>query len=436
MAATRTILHVDLDAFFVAVEQVRDPGLRGKPVIVGGDPDGRGVVATASYEARVYGISSGMALSSARRLCPDAIFVRGDFRAYEDASRRFHGILRDFSPLVEPGGLDEAYVDVTGCQPVIDALSGERGAEPKSAQEVGRLAGQAIRARVRKELELAASVGIATGRTLAKIASDVAKPDGMLVVPAGEEAAFLAPRPVRDLPGLGPAAEASLARLGVRTLGQLAAMPASWLTERFGKWGPTLAERARGVDPTPVGSGRGRAKSISREGTYARDVDQPTVLRASLRGYAESVGEDLRRARRRARRVTLKLRYSDFTTITRSRTLKRPTQADDVLFETGVSLLEEALAREGMAVRLVGLGASLLTEDAAQLDLFDERELPSGALLESIDALRRKYGYRAVQTGLTFFDPYVSSPDWEPERHTGLSSQIGLEGDPETEPDS
>ena len=433
MAVARTIIHVDLDAFFVAVEQARDPQLRAKPVIVGGDPNGRGVVATASYEARRFGISSGMALSMARRLCPEAIFVRGDFRAYQEVSRRFHDILRDYSPLVEPGGLDEAFLDVTGCRPVIDALPAAHPTVPQrpddvgpSADDIGVAAGEAIRRRVRKELALTASVGIATGRSLAKIASDAAKPDGILAVPPGGEAAFLAPRPVRDLPGLGPTAEASLGRLGIRTLGQLGAMPASWLRARYGKWGPALGERARGVDRTPVASGREPAKSVSREGTYARDIDEPAVLRASLRGYAESVGADLRRMGRRARRVTLKLRYSDFTTITRSRTLGRATLADEQLSRTAVELLDEALAHDGRAVRLIGWGASLLVEAAAQLGLFDSRELPSDALLRSIDTLRKKYGARAVQTGLTFFDPLVSSPDWEPERHTGLSSQLGL----------
>ncbi|OGO49399.1 MAG: hypothetical protein A2148_06850 [Chloroflexi bacterium RBG_16_68_14] len=418
------ILHVDLDAFFVAVEQARDPALRGKPVIVGGDPDGRGVVATASYEARVYGIYSGMALGLARRLCPQAVFVRGDFHEYERVSQRFHRILRDYSPLVEPMGLDEAFLDLTGCEPIIQARCGLRpGAQP---EEMARVAGEAIRRRVREELAVTASVGIAGGKSVAKVASDAAKPDGLLAVPAGSEAAFLAPRPVRHLPGVGPKAEAALARLGVRTLGQLAALPPSRLRALFGKWGPLLGERARGIDPTPVAWEREPAKSVSRAGTYARDIDDVSVLRASLRGYAESVGAELRRLGRRARCVSLKLRYGDFTTISRSRTLGRPTCADEVLYRTAAGLLETALARDGRAVRLIGLGASQLVDDAVQLGLFDRRPLAAEALLRSIDRLREKYGYRCLQTGLTFFDPYVSSPDWEPYRRMGLSSQVGL----------
>jgi len=420
----RVVAHVDLDAFFVAVEQARQPELRGMPVIVGGDPDGRGVVATASYEARVYGIFSGMALATARRLCPHAIFLRGDYHEYERVSQAFHRILRDYSPLVEPGGLDEAYLDLAGCEPVIAARCGLPATSP--IEELAVAAARDIRRRVREELGLAASVGIASGRSLAKIASDAAKPDGILEVPAGREAAFLGPRPVRHLPGLGPKAEAELARLGIRTLGQLGALNEARLSALFGAWGPALGERARGIDPTPVADGRGEAKSVSREGTYAHDVTDRSVLRASLRGYAESVGVDLRRAGRRARCVTLKLRYGDFTTISRSRTLKQPTQGDDELYRVGAQLLEQALSADGRAVRLLGLGASQITDDVVQLSLFDLSRKPIDALLGAIDRLRSRYGYRSVQTGRTFFDPYTGSEDWEPERHTGLSSQVGL----------
>ena len=432
MAQQRVIAHVDLDAFFVAVEQARRPELRGAPVIVGGDPDGRGVVATASYEARVYGIYSGIALATARRLCPHAIFLRGDYREYERVSHAFHRILRDYSPLVEPGGLDEAYLDLAGCGPVVAARCHVPATLP--IEELAVAAGEDIRRRVREELGLAASVGIASGRSLAKIASDAAKPDGLLLVPAGTEAAFLAPRPVRHLPGLGPKAEEELRRLGIRTLGQLAALSEARLGALFGAWGPSLGQRARGIDPTPVADGRGEAKSISREGTYAHDITDRAVLRASLRGYAESVGADLRRAGRRARCVTLKLRYGDFTTISRSRTIKQPTQDDEELYGVGAELLEQALASDGRAVRLLGLGASQITDDVVQLSLFDLSRKPIDALLGAIDRMRSKYGYRSVQTGLTFFDPYTGSEDWEPERHTGLSSQMGLRARDEKPP--
>ena len=418
---SRVIAHVDLDAFFVAVEQARRPELRGMPVIVGGDPGGRGVVATASYEARVFGIYSGMALKTAQRLCPHAIFLRGNYQQYERVSRAFHRILRDYSPLVEPGGLDEAYLDLTGCEPIIFSIAANTAPNEPAAV----VAAHDIRRRVWAELGLAASVGIASGRSLAKVASDAAKPDGLLFVQPGTEAAFLAPMPVRKLPGLGPKAESELARAGVRTLGQLARLSDARLRALFGSWGPALGERARGIDETPVGGGRAPAKSISREGTYAKDVDDRALLRASLRSYAESVGADLRNEGHRARCVTLKLRYADFTTITHSRTLKQPTQDDNQIYRTGVELLELALSQDGRAVRLLGLGVTQLTEDV-QLSLFDRRQ-PIEALLGAIDRLRSKYGHRSVETGLTFFDRYTGSEEWDPPCHAGLSSQVGLD---------
>ena len=429
MPNIRTIMHVDLDAFYVAVEQVRDPSLIGKPVIVGGDPDGRGVAATASYEARVFGIHSAMPLSTAKRLCPHAIFLRGDYQEYGRVSKEFHAILRDYTPLAQPMGLDEAYLDVTGCEPVVRALSGAADADVASPEQLGRVAGESIRKRVRDELKIAASVGIASGRLVAKIASDAAKPNGLLVVPFGEEAEFLAPRPVRDLPGLGPKAESELSRRGVRTLGQLASMAEPDLKSLFGTWGASLADRARGIDLSEVAGEREEAKSVSREGTYAKDIVDKQVLLATMRGFAESIGAELRRAQRRTRCVTLKLRYNDFSTITRSHTLDHATFGDDVLYKQGARLLHDALAKDSRPVRLIGLGTSNFTEDSVQLDLFDSSEQSEEELLQNIDRLRAKYGRRVLETGLTFFDANSSAEDYEPERRTGLSSQIGLKND-------
>lgn len=424
---SRTIMHIDLDAFYVAVELLHRPELRGRPVIVGGDPDGRGVAATASYEARRFGVHSGMPLRTARRLCPDAVFLRGDFPEYERVSERFHAILRDYSPLVEPGGLDEAYLDLTGCGPIVEARGRLPADAAHSPDALAHLAGEVIRRDVREQLGLAASVGIAGGRCVAKVASDAAKPDGLLVVPAGEEAAFLAPRPLADLPGLGPKGQQELGRMGVRTLGQLAALPDAALRARFGRWGPLLGERARGIDPTPVGAGRDAAKSVSREGTYATDVSDPTVLRASLRAYAESVGAELRQHHRRARVVALKLRYDDFTTITRQRTLERPSYSDEEIYQTGAELLAQALRQDGRAVRLIGLGAAGLSDDAVQLDLFERSQPHHEALLHAIDGLRAKYGERCLETGQTRFDPFAGEGERRLARRTGLSSQIGLD---------
>jgi len=407
----RIILHVDLDAFFVAVEQTRDPSLRGRPVIVGGDPGGRGVVATASYEARRYGIHSAMPLATAKRLCPHAIFLRGDFRRYEEASRAFHALLGRYTPLVEPAGLDEAYLDLTACYPVA-------GAPLDAARQ--------IRARVRDELSLTASAGLATSKTVAKIASDAAKPDGLLEVPPGQEAAYLAPLPVRRLPGVGPQVEAVLADIGVRTLGRLASLPETRLRGLFGRYGPSLAERARGIDPSPVVPLAGPPKSVSREGTFATDVSDAAALRAVLRGYCESVGAELRRLGRRGRSLTLKLRYADFTTITRSLTLDSPTQADDILYRVGQTLLEAALARDGRAVRLIGFGVSNLVENAVQLPLEEARWQRLERLDRAVDRVRLKYGRRCLQRGRILFEPLLSLPRWDADRRTGLSSQIGL----------
>jgi len=426
MPGSRTILHVDLDAFYVAVEQVRDPSLIGKPVVVGGDPRGRGVAATASYEARVYGVRSGMPLRTAQRLCPQAVFLRGDYTEYRRVSKLFHEILRAYSPIVQPMGLDEAYLDVTGCEPVICSVAGVSAEEVASPEDLGRTAGESIRVRVREVCKIAASVGVASGRSVAKIASDAAKPDGLLVVPFGGEAEFLERRPVRDLPGLGPKAESELARLGIRTLGQLAAMPEVQLKSLFGKSGRSLAARARGLDPAEVPGDREPAKSVSREGTYAKDIVERQTLLATLRGFAESVGAELRRDHIRARCVTLKLRYNDFTTITRSHTLERPTFGDDVLFEECAALLDVALRKHDRPVRLIGLGTSNFTDDSVQLDLFDSRDRDEEALLQGIDRLRSKYGRRVLQKGLTFFDEYADDEHYGPERRTGLSSQIGL----------
>lgn len=431
MAGPRVIMHVDLDAFFVAVELARDPSLRGKPVVVGGDPNGRGVVATASYEARKFGVHSAIPLSTAKRLCPQAIFLRGDYAAYQRESKVFHGILRDVSPLVESGGLDEAYVDITGCGPVIAS----RYDVPPSAsdEEMAVIAAEAIRQRVGDEQQLTASVGIGSGKCIAKIASDAAKPDGVLLVRAGTEAAFLAPRPVRDLPGLGPKAEAHLTRLGIRTLGQLAAMPEGTLRALLGSGGPDLGRRARGIDNARVSEGRGAPKSISREGTYASDIVDVDLLRASLRAYAESVAADLRNVQRKARTVTLKLRYGDFSTITRSRTLERATSSEDDIYAIGAQLLEDALERDGRAIRLIGLGVTQLAEDAMQLDLFDPKRTANESLIKAIDQLRARYGSRTVRKGQTFFGPYSDDEDWT-EKRTGLSSQMGL-GRKKTKPE-
>ena len=381
----RRIAHFDLDTFFVSVERARDPSLRGKPVLVGGR-GGRGVVASASYESRRYGCHSAQPMSQALRLCPEAIVIPPDFERYGACSRAFHAILRESAPIVEPGGIDEAYADLTGL--------GEGGTGARAAAE-------RVRARTREELELPVSACIAGSRTTAKVGSDRAKPDGLLEVPPGGDAEFLAPLPLRDLPLVGPRFGEQLAALEVRTIGDAALLDRRWLERRFGKAGLLLADRARGIDPAPVSDGGRGAKSISREVTFEEDVHDLDELRRTLRAHAERVGADLRRQGRRARTVTLKLRWSDFTTLTRSRTVAQPVQLTDELSGLGVALLDELLTRERMRpVRLIGLGASNLVEDAVQLG-FDDAEARRAANVDrALDGIRSRYGGEAVRRGL------------------------------------
>lgn len=388
VTGARSILHVDLDAFFVAVEVARNPELAGKAVVVGGDPTGRGVVATASYEARKFGVHSAMPIRTAVRLAPHAVYLRGDYREYVRVSRLFHSILQRYSPLVESGGLDEAYIDITGCEPVA-------GTPPEAAA--------LIRERVREELGLPASVGIATSKVVAKVASDKAKPDGVCHVVPGTEAAFLAPMPLRALPMLGPSAEKKLAALGISTLGQLQTIPEATLVTLFGNHGASLGQRAHGIDPTRV-AGHDEAKSISREGTFQFDVRDDEHLRAVLRGFCESVGTQLRRSGRRARTVSLKLRYEDFTTMNRNLTPGQPLSSDEAIYEAADVLLTRLRSSTRRPVRLIGVGVSNFVEDVVQLTLEPSQSTKDESLSATFDTIRKKYGSKSLQTGRTAFD--------------------------------
>ena len=405
----RRILHIDLDAFFVAAEMLSRPDLRGKAVIVGGDPDGRGVVSTASYEARVFGVSSGMALRTAKRLAPQAVFLRGDFQKYSALSAGFHAILSDFTPLVESGGLDEAYLDITGCELIIG--------QPLTAAET-------IRKRVQDETGLAASVGIAGSKLVAKVASDRAKPDGVVEVADGGEAAFLAPLPLRALPMLGPSLEKRLRQIGLSSIGQLAEMSVPTLTGLLGRQGSSIGQRARGIDSSAVAAGGGGRKSVSREGTFNTDVVSGAKLRSVLRAYSESVGSQLREQQFRARTVSLKLRFADFTTISRSVTLSRPANSDDAIFTAAAALLTKAREGDGRPVRLLGVGGTNLVGETVQLSLVPAVEERQESLSAAFDRVRNKYGKRSLQTGRTAFQGGGDEAESLLEPRTGLSSQI------------
>jgi DNA polymerase-4 len=374
----RTILHVDLDAFFASVEQRDRPELRGKPVIVGGGgPNQRGVVSAASYEARRFGVHSAMPLRQAGRLCPDGIFLPVDGRKYETASRQVMAILRQFTPLVEPISIDEAFLDVTGSR----LLFGD-----------GEAVGRQIKAAIRDQVDLPASVGVASTKLVAKIASDLRKPDGLVVVPSGEEAAFLAPLPISRLWGVGEKTARALQDYGVVTIGDLAVLEPAVLVRRFGKHGAALAERAQGLDADPV-SDRDPAKSIGHEHTFDVDTADRETIERTLLAMAEGVAGRLRAGGLKAGTVTVKIRDSSFRTITRQRTLPDPTDLTEPIWRTALELARPEV--RGIRVRLLGVTASHLgTPD--QLALFEEVDPRRRRAVEATDALRRRYGERAV----------------------------------------
>jgi DNA polymerase IV len=378
------ILHIDLDAFFVSVEQVLNPDLKGKPVIVGGRPDRRGVVATASYEARAFGVHSAMPLSRAYQLCPQAIFLQGNYHRYGEFSDKFMSILADFSPTMESGGLDEAYLDITGCD-----IFG-------TAREIA----QKIRQRVKNEIGLTCSVGISKYMIVAKVASDFGKPDGLVEVEPGKEKEFLAPLAVGKLPGVGEKTQLKLKSMGLHTVGDIHRLPASVLKSQFGSYGVTLQRHACGIDDRRVES-RGEAKSISRETTFSHDIVDHRHLHAVLRYLSEKVGADLREQEKKTKCVSLKLRFADFETINRSKSAPEAFDADDLIYETAGALLDRALGNQNKLIRLIGVEVSNLTGDSTQLGLFDYDRLRRERRSKAIDEIRKKYGFGSVQSGRT-----------------------------------
>jgi DNA polymerase-4 len=375
-----TVLHVDLDAFFVSMEILRRPELRGKPVVVAGGLGPRGVVNTCSYEARKFGVRSAMPVSQAQRLCPEAVFLESDYHYYGEASRQFHAILRDFTPVVEPAGADEAYLDVAGCE----GLFGN-----------GEAIAVAIRRRVEGDIGITASVGVSANKLVSKVASDAGKPNGLVVVPVGGEAAFFAPRPVRELPMVGPKTAETLAALGVTTIGGIVGLPLTVLKAHFGDHGAELRTRALGIFDAPVLAGRGVAKSISREMTFENDEPDGERLRAVLRGQAERVATDLSAQHRSAKTVTLKLRFPPFETVTRSHSPRVAIDIAEQLYTTGLALFERTWAEnERRPIRLLGVGVTNFSERARQLVLGETMEADEVA--QTVTSLRDRFGEAAV----------------------------------------
>jgi DNA polymerase-4 len=376
VSGPRTILHLDLDAFYASVEQLDDPALRGRPVIVGGT-SGRGVVCAASYEARRFGVRSAMPTARARRLCPDAVFLHPRFDRYSELSDRIFGVYRRYTPLVEPLSLDEAFLDVTASR----ALHGD-----------GPSIAARIRREVRQEQGLTVSAGVAEVKLAAKIATDFGKPDGLTVVPAGGVAAFLAPLPVGRLWGVGEVTEAALRAIGVATIGDLARLPASALAAAVGAdRARGLAELARGVDPREVVPDEA-ARSVGGEETFEEDVRGEAALSRTLLFQAARVGRRLRAAGLRGRVVTLKVKYADFTLVTRRVTLDRPTDDDGVIYEAARAQL--ARIDPARDVRLAGVTVSGFggeaEGDAGQLDLFGAPAPPPAGEASSDDPRRRR----------------------------------------------
>lgn len=382
MTAARAILHCDLDAFYASVEQRDHPEYRGKPVIVGGLPHERGVVSAASYEARAFGVRSAMPLRIAGRLCPDGIYVRGDAAKYEEASDQVMALFAERTPLVQPISLDEAFLDVTASAHLF-------GGALAIARE--------LKAAVRSRLGLVLSVGLANNKLCAKIASDLRKPDGLVVVEPGTEAAFLAPLPLERLWGVGPRTREALEGLGLRTIGDLAATDAAMLESRLGANGAAIAQRAQGIDDDPVVPEE-PPKSVGHEHTFDRDTLDHALIEATLLRLAEGVGRRLRAGGLLGRTVMLKLRVAPFETRTRQRTLAAATDDDVTIFRAGRSLLRAALDEDRQRgklspVRLVGVSVHGLVA-GQQLGLFESAR--AARLNAALDAVRSRFGEEAL----------------------------------------
>ena len=376
---TRTILHVDMDAFYAAVEERDRPELRGKPVIIGADPRGgvgRGVVSTASYAARRFGVASAMPISTAWRLCPQGVFIAPDMAKYSEVSKQIRVVFEAFTDLVEPISVDEAFLDVTASV----RLFGD-----------GETIARKIKARIRDETKLTASVGVATAKLIAKIASDLKKPDGLVVVPPGTERAFLAPLPVRRLWGIGPKMEERLAKLGVHTIGQLAEAK---VTRLLGTHGLDLQRLARGEDDRPVVSDSGPAQSVSVEHTFDADQGDSRELRRALLRLADELSRRLRAESMAGRTITLKYRDETFKTTTHARSRKAPTNVAADLFTLAAALFDEV--HGSLKVRLLGIGVSGFDEPA-QKSLFEDEGSARGARIDGVrDRVREKFGKTAL----------------------------------------
>jgi nucleotidyltransferase/DNA polymerase involved in DNA repair len=395
------IIHVDLDAFFAAVEQRDHPELRGKPVIVGGDAESRGVVSTCSYEARKFGVHSAMPTRTARQLCPDGIFVPVDGAKYQRVSHEVMAVLRHFTPAVEQVSIDEAFLDVAGSE----ALFGP-------APEIARR----IKAEVVATTQLTVSVGVATNKLVAKVGSD-----GLVIVQPGDEAAFLAPLEIRRLWGIGPKTAERLHGLGVRTIGDLAALPPETLTRALGDHGATLHDRALGIDSDPVTGGGEAAKSVSHETTFAVDVSDPAEIERTLLALTEGVSARLRAAGIRAGTVAVKVRDSHFRTITRQKQLPEPSDLTDTIWRAALELARPQV--RGKKIRLLGVSATQLGQPE-QISMFEVVDQKQRRVVDATDAVRKRFGDRAV-TRASLLHRDVPSP-FDRDPASAVEGRVGI----------
>ena len=375
----RKILHLDLDAFFCAVEELHAPALKGKPFAVGGKADQRGVVASCSYAARLYGLHSAMPMRRAIKLCPDLIVVSHRLGNYSEMSKKVMALI-DITPFIEKISIDEAFMDVTGIpEPLVDIA--------KSLQE-----------RVNKQFDLPISIGGGTNKLVAKIANDWGKsqnklpqpPNAITIIPPGEEAAFLAPLPVRSLWGIGPKTSEKLNNIGIATIGSLAKTPDETLTMLFGHYGSELRERALGIDHRAINLEHG-VKSVSNEVTYVKDQNTEEVLLSTLRNLSEQVGRRLRKRDLAGTTIQIKLRWSDFTTITRQTTLPSPTNLDQEILMAAEKIFRGNWTK-GKFVRLIGVGVSNLSPPIHQLSFWDDEHEKRVNLTKAVDQLRERFG--------------------------------------------
>jgi DNA polymerase IV len=396
----RKILHLDLDAFFCAVEELHDPTLKGKPFAVGGQADQRGVVASCSYAARQFGVRSAMPMSRAQHLCPELIVISSRHGNYSEVSRQVMALI-DITPFIERISIDEAFIAVTDL--------------PQSLKEIAH----DLQKRINTELRLPVSLGGGTNKLIAKIANDWGKqqkpgpnpPNAITIIPPGEEAAFLAPLPVQSLWGIGPKTADKLAGIGICTIGALAQTPKETLAMLFGRFGPDLRQRALGIDDRPI-SMEHTAKSISNEITFARDLTDESELLEHLRRLCEQVGRRLRKDSLAGITVQIKLRWPDFSTVTRQKTLPSPSNLDQEIYNTAMTLFKENRP-SGKPVRLIGVGVSNLSQPVHQLSLWDDDHEKHHKLLSAVDQLRERYGKDIIKRAYRIENTHRKNQDVE-----------------------